>query len=104
MNRLLAHLDDLIASTTTPSTLDVDLRAFVEGTLTAREARARSARERTQERSDGVRDKIRAAWGRRSLDLTLPTVRSVGQTQNTYAAAKCSRSEPVGRVPAPCVT
>ena len=25
-------------------------------------------------------------------------------SQNTYAAAKCRRSEPVGRVPAPCAT
>ena len=72
MSRLLARLDDLLAETTAPSTLDIDLRAFVEDKLFAHAGRAESARERSRERSAALRDRVRQAVGALPLDHPLP--------------------------------
>ena len=67
MNRLLARLDVLIASSTASSTSDTDLRSLVGRASAAHAGRAAAGPKASMVRSDRIRARIRAAWGRRSL-------------------------------------
>lgn len=86
MNRLLARLDVLTASCTAPSTLDTDLRDFVELKLEARAGRAEHAVEMSRARSDLNRGRVRAALGAAPLGKPMAELVKVAQKR---LQAKC---------------
>jgi hypothetical protein len=65
---LLSRLDQLIGSSTAPSTVDVDLRHFLDLKLEAAAGRAEAAAAGSAQRSAEARAKIRAALGALPLD------------------------------------
>jgi hypothetical protein len=92
---LLERLDDLILSCTESSTLDVDLRDYVERSLIAKAGRAEAARERTENRSRALRQRIREKAA--GLPLSQPMGTLVGIVERRMslnpASARTIRDE-----------
>jgi hypothetical protein len=95
VSELLERLDKLIASTTAPSTTDVDLRAFVDLALEAQAGRAQAARKTNADRaedSDIIRGQIRAVVGvlplasplRELVDVVRKRLEAKGQSAGAW--------------------